>query len=61
MIFFLLPNKEDINEYANLNDSIIYIPQFPKGRKLSNSKGTKIEIDENDFCYNASIENCSSG
>ena len=59
--FFLLPNKEDINEYANLNDSIIYIPQFPKGRKLNNSKGTIIEINENDFSYNESIENGLSG
>ena len=56
--YFLFPNIKNI-DYINKD---IYIPQFPKGNKLSFSEGKIIKInDSNELVYDASTEDGSSG
>ena len=56
--YFLFPNIKNI-DYINKD---IYIPQFPKGNKLSFSEGKIIKInDSNELVYDASTESGSSG
>ena len=56
--YFLLPNIHNI-DYINQK---IYIPQFPKGNKLSVSEGKIIKInDNNELVYDASTKSGSSG
>ena len=45
----------------NLINSLIYIPQYPKGEELKISKGILKVINNYEFTHLASTENCSSG
>ena len=60
--YFLLPNIEYRNgyykEYVNKE---IYIPQYPEGGELSNSKGKIKEINNYEFSHLASTKRGSSG
>ena len=55
--YFLLPYLD----YNNLRDKNIYIPQFPEGNKLSNSRGEISGIDKYEIIHNASTAQGSSG
>ena len=55
--YFLLPYLD----YNNLENKSIYIPQFPEGNKLSNSRGEISGIDKYEIIHNASTTQGSSG
>ena len=59
--YFLLPNREYINGYKEYENKRIYIPQYPGGEELSNSKGIIKSINENEFSHLASTKGGSSG
>ena len=57
--YFLLPYLD--NDFNNLIHKNIYVPQFPKGEDLSNSKGIILEINKYELAYNAGSNFGSSG
>ena len=60
--FFLVPNKEYIEEYEQYKNEEIYIPQFAGGGKLSKSKGIIKSINSYyEFTHLASTSEGSSG
>ncbi len=59
--YFLLPNMEYKNGYKEFENKEIYIPQYPGGNELSNSKGTIKSINNYEFSHFASTERGSSG
>jgi V8-like Glu-specific endopeptidase len=61
--YFLLPDLEYVNGYEQYKDKEIYVTQFPKGGKLSFSRGKIKEIDNYsyEFSHIASTEHGSSG
>jgi len=56
--WFLIPELETIN---NLINSQVYIPQYPKGEELKNSRGKLIEINQYELTHLASTDQGSSG
>ena len=60
-IYFLLPNIEYINGYDIYENERIYIPQYPLGKELSNSKGKIKSIKNYEFSHLASTKPGSSG
>ena len=48
-------------DYNNLLDKKIFIPQYPKRKQLSNSKGEIIAINDYEITHTASIDYGSSG
>ena len=59
--YFLLPNREYINGYKEYENKKIYIPQYPGGGELSNSKGIIKSINDYEFSHLASTKAGSSG
>ena len=59
--YFLLPNIEYINGYKEYENKNIYIPQYPEGGDLSNSKGKIKSINDYEFSHLASTKAGSSG
>ena len=59
-IYFLSPELENL-EMKKLKGKQIYVPQYPSGQKLKNSKGIIKNINNYEFIHLASTENCSSG
>ena len=59
--YFLLPNIDYLNNFDDLKENKIYIPQFRKGGNLSYSKGEIKNIERYQFSYNASTFPGSSG
>ena len=60
-IIFLLPNIDYSNNFDDLKEKKIYIPQFPNGGNLSYSKGEIKNLERYQFSYNASTLHGSSG
>ena len=59
--FFLLPNRDYINNFDNLIDKKICVTQFPEGGSLSHSEGKLISTTQYEFTHLASTKNGSSG
>ena len=59
--YFLLPNIDYSNNFNNLKEEKIYIPQFPKEGNLCYSKGKIKNMEGYQFSYNASTLPGSSG
>ena len=59
--YFLLPNIEYINGYNIYENKGIYIPQYPLGEELSNSRGKIKSIKNYEFSHLASTKEGSSG
>ena len=59
--YFLLPNIEYKNIKEEYENKVIYIPQYPEGCELSNSKGRIKEINNYEFSNLASTKKGSSG
>ena len=59
--FFLLPCLDNYNNPNDLVNKNIYIPQFPKGGDLCNSKGEILEINKYELAYDAGTKSGSSG
>ena len=55
--YYLLPDLD----YNNLEEKEIYIPQYPRGKKLSYSEGKIININNYEIIHNASTLEGSSG
>ena len=58
-VYFLEPELEYIDD--SIKNSQIYIPQYAKGKKLTNSRGVIKEIDKYQFSHFANTEQGSSG
>ena len=50
-----------MNGYKEYENKKIYIPQYPEGGELSNSKGIIKSINDNEFSHLASTKGGSSG
>ena len=59
--YFLLPNIDYRNIKEEYENKEIYIPQYPEGGELSNSKGKIKEINNYEFSHLASTKKGSSG
>ena len=57
--FFLEPESEKTDE--ELINKEIYIPQYPLGQNLKNSRGRILRIEDDEFNHSASTQNGSSG
>ena len=59
--YFLLPNKNYLNEFNDLKNKEIYILQYPEGEKLSRSKGKINSVKQYHLSYTLSTMPGSSG
>ncbi len=60
-LYFLLPLVIEDENFTKFQKKEIYMPQYPKGKKLKNAKGIILEINKYDIIHTANTEEGSSG